>query len=279
MKLMAMHVFVVGISFGSCPSVLPAEPQDQASLARAAKKVSEIVGHRGSSADRPENTLASYRRGIEARATAVEIDVRTTKDGFLVSLHDADLSRTSNGKGMVGDQTLAELKQLDFGGWFDVKFKDERLPTVPEILALCKGKCDVLFDLKETGDAYLDRIAAVVRQHGEVKRIILGVRSTEQAKRLRKLLPECRQLGLIPEAKDITSFAEAGVETIRLWPKWLGDPALVPLVRKHKLQLHLGTGKGTKEEVTPLLAFEPESLSSDDPARLRQTLAELAKER
>lgn len=49
-------------------------------------------------------------------------------------------------------------------------------------------------------------------------------------------------------------------------------------MRKHKLKLHLGTGKGTKTEVAPLLAFEPESLSSDDLARLRQTLAELAKE-
>jgi glycerophosphoryl diester phosphodiesterase len=278
MKLVTVYAVIAGISLGSCPSALPAEPPNPASLARAARRVSEIVGHRGSSADRPENTLASYRRAIEARATAVEIDVRTTKDGFLVSLHDADLSPTSNGKGMVGEKTLAELKQLDFGSWFDAKFKDERLPTVSEILALCKGKCDVLFDLKETGDAYLDRIAAVVRQHGEAKRVILGVRSTEQAKRLRKLLPECRQIGLIPEAKDITSFAEAGVEIIRLWPKWLGDPALVPLVRKHKLHLHLGTGKGTKEEVTPLLAFDPESLSSDDPARLRQTLAELTKE-
>jgi glycerophosphoryl diester phosphodiesterase len=271
-------VSILGISLSLLRAVLPAELQDRASLARAAKKVSEIVGHRGSSADRPENTLASYRRGIEAGATAVEIDVRTTKDGFLVSLHDPDLSRTANGKGTVGDKTLAELKQLDFGSWFDVKFKDERIPTVPEILALCKGKCDVLFDLKETGDVYLDKIAAVVRQHGEAKRVILGVRSTEQAKRFRKLLPECRQIGLIPEAKDIAGFAEAGVETIRLWPKWLGDSALVPLVRKHKLHLHLGTGKGTKEEVLPLLAFEPESLSSDDPARLRQTLAELAKE-
>ncbi|MBL8800082.1 MAG: glycerophosphodiester phosphodiesterase family protein [Planctomycetia bacterium] len=255
-----------------------AEPPDRAKLAQAARKVDEIVGHRGSSVDRPENTLASYRRAIEAKATAVEIDVRTTKDGILVSLHDADLERVSNGKGRVGDRTLAELKQLDFGSRFDAKYKDERIATVPEILALCRGKCEVLFDLKETGEAYTERIAAVVREQGEAKRIMLGVRSVDQARALRKLLPVCRQIGLIPEAKDINAFAEAGVETIRLWPKWLEDSTLVPLVRKHKLRLHLGTGKGTPDEVIPLLAFEPESLSSDDPARLRQTLAELAKE-
>jgi len=63
---------------------------------------------------------------------------------------------------------------------------------------------------------------------------------------------------------------------IRLWPKWLVDEALVPRVRKLGLELHLGTGLGTRAEVLPLLAHEPESLSSDDPAQLVKTLAEIA---
>src|SRR5690349_2933071 len=72
-------------------------------LAKAARKVREIIAHRGSSSDRPENTLASYRRAIEAGATVTETDMRTTKDGQLVSLHDANLSRTTNGTGLVSD--------------------------------------------------------------------------------------------------------------------------------------------------------------------------------
>lgn len=256
--------------------IIMAAPNDDPALAQAAKKVREIIAHRGSSSDRPENTLASYRRAIEVGATVTEIDVRTTKDGVLVSLHDPDLSRTSNGTGNVGDKTLAELKQLDFGSKFDPKFKGERIPTVQEIFELCKGKIDVMLDLKETGDVYAEKIAALVRTHGEPKRIVLGIRSVEHAKQFRKLLPEARQIGLIPKPEDIDAFAAAGVETIRLWPKWLGDKSLVPAVRKHKLRLHLGTGKGTKEEVLPLLLHEPESLSSDDPARLMRTLAEIA---
>src|SRR5271156_821825 len=84
-------------------------------LARAARNVREIIGHRGSCADRPENTLASYRRAIEAGATVAECDVRTTKDGFLVSSHDPHVNRTSNGTGAIADLNLAELKRLDFG--------------------------------------------------------------------------------------------------------------------------------------------------------------------
>lgn len=256
---------------------LALETDDPATLAQAANKVPQIIAHRGSSSDRPENTLASYRRAIEVGATVTECDVRTTKDGAVVSSHDADISRTSNGKGLISEMTLAHLKQLDFGSGFDPKFKDERIPTLQEILELCKGKIDIMLDLKETGEPYAEKVAALVRKHGEPKRIVLGVRSVGQARSFRKLLPESRQIGLIPTPDTIEAFAEAGVETIRLWPKWLGDKALVAQVRKHKKQLHLGAGLGTKNEVLPLLRYEPESLSSDDPARLLQTLTELGR--
>jgi len=253
-----------------------ASEPDRATLAQAARKVKEIIGHRGSCADRPENTLASYRRAIEAGANVGETDVRTTKDGALVLSHDADIGRTSDGKGLIPDLTLLELKKLDFGSKFDAKYKGERIPTLRELLELCKGKMDVMLDLKESGAEYMSKIAAEVRKHGNPKEIVLGVRSLEHAKQFRKLLPEARQIGLIPAGKDIAAFAEAGVETIRLWPKWLDDKSLVAVVRKHKRALHLFAGKGTREEVVPLLAYEPESMASDDPARLRQTLKELA---
>src|SRR5215212_7090658 len=83
--------------------------------ARAAARVKEVIGHRGSCKDRPENTIAGVRRAAEAGADAAEVDVRTTKDGALVCLHDADLGRTTDGTGKVGEKTLAEVKQLDAG--------------------------------------------------------------------------------------------------------------------------------------------------------------------
>ena len=245
-------------------------------IARAARNVAQIVAHRGSSADRPECTLASARRAIEVSATAVEIDVRTSRDGHLVILHDATLDRTTNGKGPVGDRTLAELKKLDAGSWFDPKYKDERIPTLREVLQAAKGKIDVLLDLKESGAGYAERVVAEIRKHGEPKRIIVGVRSVEQAKRFRRLLPEARQLGLIPKPGSIEAFAAAGVETIRLWPRWLTDKTLVGRVRAAKAKLHLNGRTGTKEEVVPLLRHGPDSLSSDDPGRLVKTLKALS---
>lgn len=254
------------------PATEPPLPSDSA---KAAAAVKEVIGHMGSCADRPPNTLAGVRRAAEAGAHAAEVDVRTTRDGVLVCLHDATVDRTTDGKGVVADLTLADIKKLDAGAKFAAKFKGERVPTLREVLAAAKGKVGVMIDLKEVGEDYAKKIAAEVRGHGEPKRLVLGVRSAGHAKLLRELLPEARQIGLIPKADDIESFADAGVEVIRLWPKWLADETLVPRVRKLGLELHVGTGGGTRAEVLPLLAYRPESLSSDDPVRLVKTLKEI----
>jgi len=267
----------LGILFASPHTTLAQaiDPGDQAAIARAATKVKQIIGHRGSCADRPENTLASYRRAIEAGATVMEIDVRVTKDGALISLHDADVKRTTNGKGLARDVPLNDLRLLDAGSWFDPKYKDERIPTMREILELAKGKIDVMLDLQEKTEDYAKAVVAEVRKFGEPKRIVVGVRTLDQAKQFRALLPEARQIGLIPTPDSIDAFADAKVEMIRLWPKWLNDKTLIPLIRKHKLGLHLNGTVGAEEETRMLLAYEPDSLASDDPARLIQTLKKI----
>src|SRR5262249_57066016 len=119
--------------------------------ARAAGGVRKVVPRGGGSSDRRENALAAPRGAMEAGATANAVDVRTTRDGVLVSLHDADVRRTTDGKGLVRDLTLAELRRLDAGRRFDRKFAGERVPTLREVLELCRDKVDVLLDLKETG--------------------------------------------------------------------------------------------------------------------------------
>lgn len=257
--------------------LISAIPASAADPARAASRVKEVIGHRGSAADRPENTLAGIRRAIEAKAHVAEVDVRTTRDGVLICMHDPDVDRTTNGKGRIADLSLRELKLLDAGSKFNAQFAGERIPTLREVFELSQGKITVMLDLKEDGDRYIERIAADVRQHGEPDRLVIGVRSVEAAGRFRKLFPKARQIGLIPTEREIEAFAQAGVEVIRLWPKWLADDTLVQRVRMAKCELNIGTGRGTKAEVLPLLVHQPESLSSDDPMQLMTTLTEIAK--
>ena len=76
-----------------------------------------VVAHRGASAEKPEHTLAAYDLALREGADGVECDVRLTRDGHLVCVHDRRVDRTSTGTGLVSEMTLAELRRLDYGSW------------------------------------------------------------------------------------------------------------------------------------------------------------------
>src|SRR3954468_24512262 len=80
----------------------------------------QVVAHRGASEVEAEHTLAAYRRAIEDGADGLECDVRLTRDGVLVCVHDRRIDRTSSGRGVVSTLELADLAELDFGSWHGV---------------------------------------------------------------------------------------------------------------------------------------------------------------
>ncbi len=94
-----------------------------------------IIGHRGAAALAPENTLAGFRVAAAAGVRWVEFDVKLTRDGVAVLMHDETLDRTTNGRGRVAETPLATLLALDAGGWFGAGFRDERVPTLIEACA------------------------------------------------------------------------------------------------------------------------------------------------
>ncbi|HEY2950421.1 MAG TPA: glycerophosphodiester phosphodiesterase [Micromonosporaceae bacterium] len=93
-----------------------------------------VFAHRGSSAALPEHTLAAYLRALDEGADGLECDVRLTRDGHLVCVHDRRLERTSNGRGLVSARTLAELDELDFGSWHSAAATPERVLTLDRLL-------------------------------------------------------------------------------------------------------------------------------------------------
>ena len=120
--------------------------------ARQSTVMKQLVAHRGASAYAPEHTLASYRLAMSQGADFVEQDLAVTKDNVLICLHDDSLDRTTNVEEVFPDRgvldpatgrkqwlaldfTLAEIKQLDAGSWFDPKFAGEQVPTWEEAVA------------------------------------------------------------------------------------------------------------------------------------------------
>jgi len=131
-----------------------------------------LVAHRGASAYAPEHTLESYQLALKQGADFVEQDLQITRDGVLVCLHDLTLERTTNVKQIfstrfreelvngtparrwyVSDFSLREIKRLDAGSWFDVKFKGAQVPTFQEAIDLVRGKAG-LYPETKTPEVY-----------------------------------------------------------------------------------------------------------------------------
>lgn len=110
-----------------------------------------IIAHRGYSALAPENTLASFRAAIEAGAPAAECDVRLTRDGHVILLHDATLDRTTDGEGAVAELDLAQARAVDAGAWKGDRYRGERIPTLAETLAVTKGRTRLVVEIKQEG--------------------------------------------------------------------------------------------------------------------------------
>lgn len=86
-----------------------------------------VYAHRGASAYAPENTMSSFRKAIDLGANGIELDLQKTKDGKIVIFHDDIIDNKSNGTGKISDYTYNELLELDFGSWFDEKYKREKI--------------------------------------------------------------------------------------------------------------------------------------------------------
>ena len=120
--------------------------------------------HRGFSTAAPENTMSALHAAWKAGATVAEIDVRLSHDGELVLMHDRDLRRTTDGRGLLADKSWAELRRLDAGRWFDESFAGERIPSLEEVLIWAKGKIGLLVELKnfpERDPRFVDRLLAL----------------------------------------------------------------------------------------------------------------------
>lgn len=109
------------------------------------------IAHRGGAGLRPENTLAAFQNAINLGADFIELDLHRSKDGHLVVIHDPEVDYTTDGKGKVCELTLAELKQLDAGVKFSPAYREEKIPTLKEVLQFAKDKISLAIEIKEKG--------------------------------------------------------------------------------------------------------------------------------
>ena len=202
----------------------------------------KVIAHRGASGYAPEHTLAAYRLALEQRADYVEQDLAVTRDGILISLHDDTLERTTDvadvfparfapdppgrppGRHwLANDFTLAELRQLDAGRWFDPRFAGERIVTWQEAIDLVRGRAGLYPELKSPafytarGVDMAELFVASVRRNGldrpaSLEATPLVVQSFDEAT-IRRIATELPNL---PRTLLMESFDEGGMTDGRL---------------------------------------------------------------
>jgi glycerophosphoryl diester phosphodiesterase len=136
------------------------------------------IGHRGAKAYAPENTITSFKKAIEIGVDAIELDVRKTKDNKLVVIHDADIKRTTTGKGLVAELTLKEIKGFSAEG-------GEKIPTLEEALDFLDKKVKVLIELKELGVE--EQVLSSVHERRLEKNVIITSFLEDALRKVREL--------------------------------------------------------------------------------------------
>jgi glycerophosphoryl diester phosphodiesterase len=139
------------------------------------------IGHRGVMGVEPENTLRSFLRAEREGLDGIELDLHLSKDGALVVMHDATVDRTTDGRGAIGDSTLAELRKLDAG-------RGERVPVFEEVLDAVGPRLPIQAEIKDVAAARV--LAKVLRERDLLDRVsVLSFHDAALAE-IRSLLPE-----------------------------------------------------------------------------------------
>jgi glycerophosphoryl diester phosphodiesterase len=224
-----------------------------------------IIGHRGSAVTEPENTLRALRAGMRC-ANFVEVDVRTSRDGIPVILHDPTVDRTTDGTGSVSDLTLLELKTLDAG-------KGETIPTLGEVLSLVKGTCGLVVELKEERDPtpILDQIART-----SVEPLLIVSFHDDPLKEVKRTLRHART-GFIfshayPNPLEIAMVLHADM----IFPRFdLVTPTLVEEAHFRNLMV-VAWILNSPEEIHQAVEMQVDGFATDDPCQARRVLKDLS---
>jgi glycerophosphoryl diester phosphodiesterase len=171
----------------------------------------EVIAHRGGAG--PDGTLAGVSRSLAAGVRFLELDVRLTRDGHAVILHDPTVDRTTDGTGPVAEMTLEQVRKLDAGAKYrdpaepDRSFAGERIPTVEEMIRFVGARGVVLLELKVAAAA--DPVVSAVRAEKAFDRVVVRSADKEVLRRLKSLDARVRlgTMGKVP-AENLDGFVE-----------------------------------------------------------------------
>lgn len=173
-------------------------------LAATAQQV-ELIAHRGESADAPENTVAAVQLAWDRGVPAAEIDVHLTRDDRLLVIHDANTRRTTGVSRVVRDSDLADLTGLDAGSWKAARWRNERLPTLEEVLATVPEGRKLYIEVKVGAEAIPALERAIQLHARRVDDLVIISFQADAIAEAKRRLPEIPAYYLASFKRDSTT--------------------------------------------------------------------------
>ncbi|TMI83388.1 MAG: glycerophosphodiester phosphodiesterase [Bacillati bacterium ANGP1] len=239
-------------------------------LLRSRRGGPHVSAHRGASARAPENTLAALDAAWRAGATLAEIDIRLTRDGQVVLMHDPTVNRTTTGRGDVKDLTLEDLRALDAGGWFGPEFRGEPVPTLRDVLVWAKNKLILLVELKNVPFRELplvERTIELVDELRAAESVVLGGFDHPVLRDIKRRRPgwPLEMMYTARLADPVGAARAAGAALVSLEPEFV-LPEDVRLL--HEADVAVLTTLDDPGEARRLLSWGIDALESGDPAKV-----------
>lgn len=228
-----------------------------------------IIGHRGASADAPENSLAAFLLAVEQGADGIEFDVQLSRDGVPMIMHDDTVDRTCDGTGRVGNMTCAELQQLHLG-------EGEVVPTLAGLFELLGTRTLYNVELKDMGLAETgleERAAEVIKAHGVGGNVLISSFNPLTLRRVRRYLPPEVPLGFLRERR-VTRLACRLARAAADHPLHsLVDEAQMEWARDNGYRVNVWT-VDDPDEARRLVDLGVNGIITNKPGTLRQQLGE-----
>jgi len=178
------------------------------------------VAHRGNPVEAPESTLPAFESAVALEVDMIEFDVHRLADGQLAVMHDDTVDRCTDGSGLLAEMTLAEVKALDAGSWFDQRFAGTRVPTLPEAIEAIPAPIEMNVHLKTVRDEDDRFEMSVLEQFHEAEvadRVLVVHHHLPSLERLRQEAPELEYCWL-PRVADGLECSQQH-PCLRRWPR------------------------------------------------------------
>jgi glycerophosphoryl diester phosphodiesterase len=236
-----------------------------------------LIAHRGMLRDAPENTITAFAACIHL-GLGFELDVRRTKDGTLIVLHDETVDRTTDGKGKVAEMTLDQVKMLDAGRRFDPTLAGQRVPTLDEVFALLherKSSVPVAIDLKISDPSYEADIVALANKHNVLPHLVFIGRTIDEPavrKKLREADRRAHVCVLAQTAKDLAA-AVSDADADWVYTRFVPTAEEAETVRRAGKKLFLSgppVNQYHAENFRQALAIRADAMLTDFPLECRR---------